>query len=163
MTPTRRTALFALAGMTLLGAAGFALGSRSPPPQERSIHVVAHRYGYDPPVIRVNRGDLVRLTFGSTDVEHGFYLEGYGLDVTILPLRSTVEVTQAGVKSTASEVVFRADREGKFRYRCSHTCGFMHPFMLGELLVGPNRLLPTSLGMMAGLVLAGLLGWRRRS
>lgn len=142
-----------------LGALGFLASPGPPDPQERSITVHARQYGYDPEVIRLNRGDTVRLRFVSQDVVHGFYLEGYDLDVAILPMHPTVEVhrpSRPGKREVVQEVVFTADREGKFRYRCSHTCGFMHPFMLGELVVGPNRLLPASLGMTAGVLLGGL-------
>lgn len=143
-----------------LGAVGFAVGSRSLVPRERSITVLARAYAYDPPVIRVNQGDTVRLRFASLDVVHGFYLEGHDLDVTIVPMRSQVEVrhpNRPGESETVEEVVIEADREGKFRYRCSHTCGFLHPFMLGELIVEPNRLLPTGIGMTLGVLVGGFL------
>ncbi len=142
------------------GALGFVVAPTLPKPQERSFTVVAHRYGYDPAVIRVNRGDTVRLRFVSEDVVHGFYLEGHDLDLRIIPMRSTVEVhrsAHAGAPEVVEEVVFRADREGKFRYRCSQTCGFMHPFMLGDFVVGPNRLRPTSIGLAVGLLVGGFI------
>ncbi|MHB8420050.1 MAG: cupredoxin domain-containing protein [Myxococcales bacterium] len=155
-------ALAPLLGLAVLGGAGFLVGSGHTAPQTREIHVVAHQYGYDPAVLHVNLGDTVKLTFTSLDVTHGFYLEGYDLDVTIRPLKPTVEVrrpSRPGEVELTKEVVFTADREGKFRYRCSHTCGYLHPFMLGELIVGPNRLLPTGIGMVLGLVLGGLLAF----
>ncbi len=154
-------ALVSLGCLLVFGGVGFAAGGASQPPRTRSIHVVAHQYGYEPQVIHVNRGDTVRLTFSSSDVTHGFYLEGYDLDVTIHPLLPTVDLrhpSQPGKVEQVKEVTFTASREGKFRFRCSHTCGFLHPFMLGELIVGPNRLLPASMGMLLGLVLGGLLG-----
>jgi heme/copper-type cytochrome/quinol oxidase subunit 2 len=149
--------LLSLAGF---GALGFLVGPTLPEPQERSFTVVARRYGYDPAVIRVNRGDTVRLRFVSEDVVHGFYLEGHDLDVRITPMRSTVEVHRsghAGQPEVVEEIIFRAEREGKFRYRCSQTCGFMHPFMLGDFVVRPNRLLPTSIGLAVGLLVGGFV------
>jgi heme/copper-type cytochrome/quinol oxidase subunit 2 len=153
------------ATIVVLGCGGYLAGSRAAAPQERSFTILAHKYAYDPQVIRVNRGDTVHLHFASLDVVHGFYLEGHDLNVTIRPMQSTVEVTRPsrpGTTEVSEEVVFRAGHEGKFRYRCSHTCGFMHPFMLGEMIVGPNRLLPTSVGMAMGALLGGLLvAWGR--
>lgn len=149
--------LLSLAGF---GALGFLVAPTLPVPQERSFTVVARRYAYDPAVIRVNRDDTVRLRFVSEDVVHGFYLEGHDLDVRITPMRSTVEVHRsghAGQSEVVEEIVFRAEREGKFRYRCSQTCGFMHPFMLGDFVVGPNRLLPTSIGLAVGLLVGGFI------
>ncbi|MFQ5738180.1 MAG: hypothetical protein ACE5JX_04165 [Acidobacteriota bacterium] len=144
--------------VTSCGWAALLLAPSAAPPRERSLTVRAHRYGYNPPILRVNRGDTVRLKLISEDVTHGFYLEGYDLDATISPLRSEVELrrpSQPGKSERVNEVVFTARREGKFRYRCSRTCGFMHPFMLGELIVEPNRLFPASIGLAVGLLLAG--------
>ena len=141
------------------GAAGFAFAPGSPDPQERSFTISSFQYGYDPAVIRVNRGDTVRLQFASRDVLHGFYLEAHDLDVAIVPMRPAVELrrpSQPGKREIVEEVVFKTEREGKFRYRCSQTCGFLHPFMLGELIVEPNRLFPSSLGLVAGTLLGGL-------
>lgn len=141
------------------GALGFLSAARSAAPQERVITVQARRYGYEPAVIRVNRGDTIRLRLSSSDVVHGFYLEGYDLDAAVVPMRTTFDVrhpSRPGAAESVKEVVFKADREGKFRYRCSQTCGFLHPFMLGEFIVGPNRLLPTSLGLALGCLLGGL-------
>ncbi|HLY72993.1 MAG TPA: hypothetical protein VKU80_02650 [Planctomycetota bacterium] len=142
-----------------MGAVGYALAPAIPGPQEKSFTVHLRRYEYDPPVIRVNRGDTVRLKFVSEDVVHGFYLEGHDLDVTAAPLRPTVQALHpsTGKRETLEEVVFAADREGKFRFRCSQTCGYLHPFMLGELIVRPNRLLPVSIGLAVGILLAGAL------
>lgn len=153
----RAVFLSAVAGLGLLGL-GVAPGVGAP--QERVVTIHARRYGYEPATIRVNRGDTVRLRLVSEDVVHGFYLEGYDLDAAIPPLRPAVELrrpSQPGKAETVEEVTFTADREGKFRYRCSMTCGFLHPFMLGELVVSPNRLLPVSLGLTWGLLLGGFL------
>jgi plastocyanin len=141
------------------GLVGFGLTSSDQEPREWAITVVAEKYAYDPAVIRVNRGDTLRLRFASLDVVHGFYLEGHDLDVKVTPMKSSVEVrrpSEKGKSELAEEVVFVADREGKFRYRCSETCGAVHPFMLGELIVGPNRLLPVSLGLTLGILVGGL-------
>jgi heme/copper-type cytochrome/quinol oxidase subunit 2 len=143
-----------------VGALGFLLAPAVPAPQELEITVRAHQYGYDPGVIRVNRGDTIRLRLVSDDVVHGFYLEGYDLDATVFPMHSTFELrrpSQPESMELVEEIVFSADREGKFRFRCSHTCGFMHPFMLGELIVGPNRLLPVSIGLALGVLVAGFV------
>lgn len=142
------------------GALGLTVMPRTPAPQDRSFTILARQYGYEPGVIRVNRGDRIHLKFQSDDVVHGFYLEGYDLDVMVLPREAEVELrrpSQPDKVESVEEVTFTANRTGKFRYRCSHTCGFLHPFMLGELIVAPNRLLPVSVGLMFGVVIGGLL------
>jgi heme/copper-type cytochrome/quinol oxidase subunit 2 len=153
-----RPAVFFLvaAGM---GVVGFFIAPRVSVPQERSYTVHLRKYEYDPPVLRVNRGDTVRLKFVSDDVVHGFYLEGHDLDATAAPLRSAVQVLRrsTGKRETLEEVSFVATREGKFRFRCSQTCGYLHPFMLGEMIVRPNRLLPVSIGLAVGILLGGFI------
>jgi heme/copper-type cytochrome/quinol oxidase subunit 2 len=151
--------------VALGGLIGLLAGSRTAAPQERRITVRARQYAYDPEVIRVNRGDTLRIRLVSEDVVHGFYLEGHDLDVDIFPLEPKVALrrpSRPGQVEEVEEVVFTVNQEGKFRYRCSHTCGFMHPFMLGELIVGPNRLLPTGTGMTLGVLFGGLLFVRIR-
>lgn len=157
---TALAAAIYLAVIALSGAIGYFVAAEGTEPQERSFTIIARQYAYDPPVIRVNRGDTLRLRFASLDVVHGFYLEGHDLDVAITPMRNAVErrkPSDPDYVEQVEEVVLKVDRTGKFRYRCSHTCGFMHPFMLGELIVGPNRLFSTSLGLAGGLLFGGLL------
>lgn len=156
-----------VAGAFACGAAAFALAisPEQGKPRLHTINVVARRYAFEPAVIRVERGDEVRLRFASKDVVHGFRLEGHDVDVTIEPLRREVMLRRdGGTPEAVKEVAFVATRAGKFRYRCSMTCGAMHPFMVGELIVGPNRLLHASSAAAVGLLAGGLLwSWSRGS
>lgn len=140
------------------GLIGGLLGSKRGEPQERTFTVEARQYAYDPPVIRVNRGDKITLKLTSDDVTHGFYLEAYDIDAKIRaeypyfwlrrPSQKTEEYEQV------DEISFLANKAGKFRYRCSITCGSFHPFMQGELIVEPNFLFPASIGLAIGLAFA---------
>lgn len=107
--------------------------------EKRTIEMTARQYAYSPERIHVNQGDEIRILIHSTDVVHGFFLEGYDIDETIVP------------QQPRTEIVFTADRRGKYRYRCSNTCGTLHPFMTGELIVGPNSALHAGLGGIIGL------------
>lgn len=154
-----------LGSLVLLGgAAGFLpayLGQT--PPQERNLTITAHKYAYDPPVLRVNKGDRIRIRFVAKDVTHGFYLEGYDLDAKARPENPTFWVRRPSSGEEykeVEEISFVAHRSGKFRYRCSITCGYMHPFMQGELIVGPNYLFSTSVGMSLALAAGMLLVFR---
>lgn len=135
----------------------------SPAPQRRDFDVVARKYAYDPPILTVNQGDEVHIRFGSKDVVHGFYLEGYDIDALADPGKKQFgfrHPSQTGNYTPADEIVFKADKRGKFRYRCSMTCGYMHPFMMGVLIVNPNSLYAEATGLMLGLLLAGFaLAW----
>lgn len=130
----------------------------SAPPQERRIKMTARQYAFDPPILRVNKGDTLRLRVTSLDVIHGLYMEAFDFNVKIIPDSPYLELTHPSrpdePAKKVEEVVFVADKTGKFRYRCSHTCGAMHPFMQGELVVAPNRLLGAGVGGLVGLLLA---------
>jgi len=94
-------------------------------PTRREIRVNARMFAFEPARLHVNRGDQVTLILHSDDVVHGLYLDGYDVNIKTTPGRSV-------------QATFVANRAGKFRYRCSVTCGSLHPFMIGELIVGPN-------------------------
>ena len=133
-------------------------------PQERSITITTQKYAYDPPVLQVNRGDRVRIRLEARDVTHGFYLEGYDLDAKARPHNPTFWLrrpSQGETYEEVQEISFVADRTGKFHYRCSITCGYMHPFMQGELVVKPNHLYSASVGLSLALAV-GMLGTFRR-
>lgn len=113
------TALLALAALLVpLPTGATAAG-------EREITLDARMFAFEPGRLRVNQGDRVTVILHSTDVVHGLYIDGYGIDITAEPGRP-------------AQASFVADKLGKFRYRCSVSCGAMHPFMIGELIVGPN-------------------------
>lgn len=117
-------------------------------PTTRQVTLTAEQFAFDPPVLRVNRGDQVWLTLQAADVTHGFYLDGYGLDTRIEP-------------GISQQVEFVADQPGKFRYRCSISCGSLHPFMIGELVVNPNWPFARTVGLTLVAVAATLFYlWR---
>lgn len=146
------------------GLAGFVPGMLPIHPRERTFTVTAHKYAYDPPVMRVNRGDVVHIQLAAKDVTHGFYLEGYDVDAKAQPMDTEFLLRRpstGGDYEKVQEISFIAGRTGKFRYRCSMTCGYMHPFMQGELIVSPNSLFSTSAGLSLGLAVGMLVMFRR--
>ncbi len=152
--------------LALGGSVGFSSTYfRQAAPQGRSFTITAHQYAYDPSTISVNKGDRVQIRLVSTDVTHGFYLEGYDLDAKVRREDPTFWVRHPSQKGEAyepvQEISFIANRAGKFHYRCSITCGYMHPFMNGVLIVRPNYLYPTGVGLSLGLVVGMLLVYRR--
>ncbi len=133
--------------------------------QKREFNIKARQYAYDPGRIKVNKGDEVHIRLVSLDVVHGFFLEGYDIDALIEPGTPVEEKfpsfklrrpSQGKEYTLVEEIVFKADRPGKFRYRCSHTCGTLHPFMQGELIVGPNYPYFAGVGGTAGIVIVML-------
>jgi plastocyanin len=139
-------------------------GLHRAPPQERVITITARKYGYEPAVLKVNRGDRLRIRLVAKDVTHGFYLEGYDVDAKARPENPTFWLRRPSKGEgyqEVEEISLVTDRPGKFHYRCSITCGYMHPFMQGELIVSPNYLFPTSLGLSAALAVAMMMVIRR--
>jgi heme/copper-type cytochrome/quinol oxidase subunit 2 len=135
-----RYLLAILAGLVLILVP---IPTASGAPQDRTVRVEASSYQFEPGVVRVNRGDRVTLELVSTDVVHGLHIDGYNMQLSADPgqLRS---------------ITFTADRSGSFRMRCSVSCGALHPFMIGKLVVGDNQLLWRGIGLAGLSVLAGL-------
>jgi len=159
MSHRLRATIWTLVIMLACGAVGVAITSAVDAPKDISIKVMARKYAYDPPVIRLNQGDRVTIYFSSKDVTHGFYLEGYDIDAHVTPEEKPL-LRHPSIEKDYKQVEniqFVADKSGKFRYRCSVTCGFMHPFMLGEMVVAPNRPYGAGVGAAIGLMLAMLV------
>ncbi len=111
--------------MLALAALVLPLPSGAAAAGEREITLDARMFAFEPGRLRVNQGDRVTVILHSTDVVHGLYIDGYDVDIQAQP-------------GQPAQATFVADKLGKYRYRCSVSCGAMHPFMIGELVVGPN-------------------------
>lgn len=114
------------------------------PSASRTITIEANNFTYAPAVVRVRRGDTVTLRFEPQDVVHGLAIDGYDVSLTADP-------------GQPAEATFVADRSGKFQFRCSVACGSLHPFMTGELRVGPNVFLWRAVALT--LLAAGVGSW----
>lgn len=88
----------------------------------RSFTMTAKQFEFTPSTITVNEGDEVEITVTSTDVEHGFALPDFGVDVKLPPNESQV-------------IRFTADKKGTFSFRCNVFCGAGHGEMKGTLIV----------------------------
>jgi cytochrome c oxidase subunit 2 len=117
MTPLSVTlgAAALLAGPTYLSQAPLAGGAGE-------IRVTARKYEFAPNVIKVKRGDHIRLVITALDRDHGFKLEAFHID-------------QKLSKGEPVTVEFTADQTGTFPFECSHFCGLGHQKMKGHLTV----------------------------
>jgi heme/copper-type cytochrome/quinol oxidase subunit 2 len=86
------------------------------------IRVTARKYEFIPKVIKVKRGDHIRLVVTALDRNHGFKLEAFRIDLNL-------------TKGKAVAVEFTADLAGTFPFECSHFCGLGHQKMKGQLTV----------------------------
>ncbi len=122
--------LILLVGLTPWPAATPAAG-------EREVLIRARQYAYAPGFVRVTRGDRVTLVLEAEDVTHALRVDDYGAEAVAVP-------------GQRAKTTFIADRSGRFQMRCSKVCGTLHPFMLGELVVEPQR------GFWRAVAVAGL-------
>lgn len=93
--------------------------------EPRVITIIAKRFEYNPSHIKIEKGELVTLRLESLDVTHGLFLDGYGVNIKARP-------------GLIGKATFRADKPGRFSFRCSETCGEFHPYMIGFMEVTPN-------------------------
>jgi cytochrome c oxidase subunit II len=115
----RRTLLMSAAGALALGSmAALAVAK----PKERVIKVIARKFEFVPPEIRVQRGETVVLQFTAPEVPMGFNLADFGLRTDIVPGKTaTLRLTP--------------DRSGSFTFLCDVFCGSGHEDMSGTLVV----------------------------
>jgi len=154
--PVLPAGLVVLGFVLIGGVTGLALPWHRPAPTARHLTVTARQYAYNPSRIHVNSGDTLHIRLASLDVVHGFFVEGHDIDAEIHPQQKTFRVRHPSNGDgwrEVEELTFVAGRPGKYRYRCSHTCGTMHPFMLGEMVVDPNLPFHAGVGSLAGLFL----------
>ena len=114
-------------------------------PHTRYISINARKYGYTPSRIVVNKGDTIVLSLSSLDVTHGFLLDGYPIELMtrkgVMFQRNTWQQDSGNHRNDwnrVSTVKFVTRTSGKFTFRCTETCGNLHPFMTGKLIVRPN-------------------------
>ena len=86
------------------------------------IKMTAKKYEFNPNIIRVKKGDHVRLVITALDRAHGFKIDDFQIDRK-LP------------KGEAVTIDFTADRSGTFPIQCSEFCGLGHKKMKGELII----------------------------
>ena len=109
--------------------------------KDQVIDIQASQFQFDPGTIKVKPGDQVTINLTALDVAHGIYLDGYGLDLKVDP-------------GQTKSFTFTADRQGSFRFRCSISCGALHPFMIGKIQVGQNIILLRGVGLSAIAMIA---------
>lgn len=97
--------------LTALLAAGIAVRAASAPQARREFIVTAYKYGYrvsgaSKAEIRVQTGDLVKITFSSEDIAHSFTIDGYRI----------MKRADPGKPIT---IDFRAEKKGTWTFYCN--------------------------------------------
>jgi cytochrome c oxidase subunit 2 len=86
------------------------------------IRVTLRKYEFTPRLLRVRKGEQVKLVMAAADHDHGFKLDDFNINQKI-PNGTTVVVQ------------FTANKAGTFQFRCSSVCGLGHRNMKGILVV----------------------------
>ncbi|MGQ0762462.1 MAG: DUF5777 family beta-barrel protein [Acidobacteriota bacterium] len=86
------------------------------------VHIKARRFEFEPSKITLKKGQPVKLVLTSEDVDHGFAIEEFGINLKI-PARQTASVE------------FTPERAGRFTIQCTVYCGEDHDNMTAELVV----------------------------
>ena len=82
----------------------------------KEFAVKAFRFGYDPNIIIVNKGDNVKINIENVDTLHG------------------IRIPELGLKG--NEVIeFTAEKTWEFTWYCANMCGNEHMQMQGKLIV----------------------------
>lgn len=144
----QQLATVTLATLLILAAALVPIPAGALVPQARTIEVSARQFTFEPAILSVQHGDTVTLRLASLDATHGFFVDGYNIDIHVEPGRS-------------AEITFVADKAGKFKIRCSVPCGAVHPFMTGEINVEPNYPFIRAVAMTIIVTIGALVYFRR--
>ena len=96
--------------------------SQAPLNNVKEFSMIAKKFEFVPRTITVNKGDTVKLSIKSEDVNHGFAISEFNVKKDI-PAGQEVSVE------------FVADKSGSFPFRCSVYCGSGHSDMDGTLVV----------------------------
>lgn len=88
---------------------------------ERTVHMGARQWAWDPKVIRAKQGELVRLIIHNADVRHA---------IVIPELKVEADIPEDG-----AVVEFKATQKGKFDFLCATYCGAGHVAMQGTLII----------------------------
>jgi heme/copper-type cytochrome/quinol oxidase subunit 2 len=99
---------------------------------KKDFAVVAHKYGYQVNgsggEIHVNQDDLVRVTFSTDDIPHSFTLED-----------ETYRIMRRAEPGKPVMFEFRADKAGRFPFKCTLTADPGCKEMAGVLVVDPRK------------------------
>ena len=111
----RKLTLAAALAIVTLGAGGQGV-------EPAEIKMIAEKYDFQPDIIKLKKGDHVRLLITAVDHDHGIKIEAF-------------HINQKLPKGEPVSVEFTADRAGTFPFECSQFCGLGHKKMKGRLVV----------------------------
>lgn len=93
-----------------------------PTGQTKEFNLELFNWGFEPKIITVQAGDLVKFNVITRDIDHGIGINEFMVNKRVQPGQVT-------------KVEFLADKRGQFRMYCTVPCGEGHLTMEGKLIV----------------------------
>ena len=121
-------AILFIAGCANGGSGNYGTGAATAVPaaslsgDTKEFDVKTFQFGFNPLVMEVNKGDLVRINAVSMDVPHGFAISGYNVNIYV-------------TRGAPSTTEFVASKTGNFPIYCTVPCGSGHGAMQAMLVV----------------------------
>ncbi|WP_028220296.1 cytochrome c oxidase subunit II [Paraburkholderia oxyphila] len=94
-------------------------------PDSYAVHVVGHIWQWTPGVIHVKQGSEVTFYVTSSDVLHGFEVQGTTINLTAVP-------------GAVGKVTYTFSHAGTYHVICNEYCGIEHHSMIGSIVVDPK-------------------------
>jgi len=88
----------------------------------REFDVTVYNWGFDPKVIEVEEGTLIKLNLNTISGDHGVSILDFG-------------ISQYLKEGSNVKLEFIADKKGSFEFFCNVYCGNGHGNMIGTLIV----------------------------
>ncbi len=97
-------------------------GVREVAPGKYEVVMIGQAWSYTPQEVRVPAGAEITFTATSTDVLHGFAIEGTRVNMMLIP-------------GQISQVTYTFDEPGEHLLICHEFCGIGHHVMYGKVIV----------------------------
>ena len=94
-------------------------------PKNYAVYMIAHLWSWTPNSVHVRQGAAITFHVTSTDVLHGFEVQGTAINVTAVP----------GLESAVTYVFHNP---GNYNIICNEFCGIEHQAMIGQIVVDPE-------------------------
>ncbi len=91
-------------------------------PNAYSVYIIGHLWKWSPDPVHVRQGAVITFHVTSSDVLHGFEVQGTTINLTAVP----------GIVGT---VTYRFDHAGTYHIVCNEFCGIEHQAMIGRIVV----------------------------
>ena len=103
-----------------------------------TVRMVASRYGFYPPDVRIPAGTPLTFRFATPDVLHGLHIPGTNVDTMVIPGFVSQVHTVIDYDAVAAAGADAGDGGIRVPLYCNEYCGLGHHFMWTRLTVEPN-------------------------